>query len=73
MKFIRTEDFNKSAKKLAKKYPSIPKDLDSLFERLEQNPFEGTPLGDNTYKVRLAISAKNKGKSGGASIITCVK
>ena len=73
MKFIRTEDFNKSAKKLAKKYPSIVKDLDSLFERLEQNPFEGTPLGDNTYKVRMSISSKNKGKKGGARVITCVK
>lgn len=73
MIFIATADFNKAVKRLAKKYPSILRDLDSLFEKLEQNPFEGDPLGDNSYKVRMAISSKGKGKSGGARVITCVK
>jgi hypothetical protein len=27
-------------------------------------------LGKNCYKIRLAISAKGKGKSGGARVIT---
>ena len=31
----------------------------------------GDDLGDNTYKVRMAIASKNKGKSGGARVITC--
>lgn len=73
MIFIPTDDFRKAVKRLAKKYPSITRDLDSLFEKLEQNPFEGDPLGDNSYKVRMAISSKGKGKSGGARVITCVK
>lgn len=41
--------------------------------KLTENPFEGSPLGDNIYKVRMAISSKGKGKSGGARVITCVK
>ncbi len=73
MKFIPTESFNKDAKRLAKKYPSIFKDLDALFEKLEQNPYEGKSLGNNTYKVRMAIASKNTGKSGGARVITCVQ
>lgn len=32
----------------------------------------GKPLGKGCYKIRLAIAAKGKGKSGGARIITCV-
>ncbi|MDZ7880865.1 MAG: type II toxin-antitoxin system RelE/ParE family toxin [Saprospiraceae bacterium] len=33
----------------------------------------GKPLGKDCYKIRMAISSKNKGKSGGARVITCVK
>ena len=32
----------------------------------------GTDLGQNIYKIRLSISGTNKGKSGGARIITYV-
>ena len=31
----------------------------------------GDDLGNNIRKVRMAIASKNKGKSGGARIITC--
>ena len=37
------------------------------------NPFIGTSLGKNFYKIRLSIRSKGKGKSGGARVITCVK
>ena len=30
----------------------------------------GTSLGNNTFKVRIAIKSKGKGKSGGARVIT---
>ncbi len=33
----------------------------------------GISLGNNLYKVRLAITSKGKGKSGGARIITYLK
>jgi hypothetical protein len=65
--------FDKQAKRLAKKYPTIKSDLAELFESLETNPNQGTALGNNFYKIRLAISAKGKGKSGGARVITYLK
>lgn len=34
---------------------------------------KGTALGNNFYKIRLAIASKGKGKSGGARIITYIK
>jgi mRNA-degrading endonuclease RelE of RelBE toxin-antitoxin system len=73
MRFERTEDFNKEVKKLAKKYKSILKDLEILFESLDNNPKQGDALGDSCYKVRMPIASKNKGKSAGARVITCVK
>ena len=33
----------------------------------------GTPLGNDIYKIRLAISSKNKGKSGGARVLSFVQ
>jgi len=41
-----------------------------LINSLKENPTMGIPLGNDVYKVRLAIKSKNKGKSGGARIIT---
>jgi hypothetical protein len=73
MIFSRTHDFNHDVKKLAKKYPSIFNDLENLFNDLEANPFQGDALGDNCFKVRLAITSKGKGKSGGARVITCIR
>lgn len=40
------------------------------MERLEQEPEQGTNLGNNCYKIRIAIASKGKGKSGGARVIT---
>ena len=30
----------------------------------------GSPIGRNAYKIRLRIESKNKGKSGGARVIS---
>ncbi|MGC4037134.1 MAG: type II toxin-antitoxin system RelE/ParE family toxin [Chitinophagaceae bacterium] len=68
-----TPEFLSEAKKLSKKYPSLKKDLFALSEQLLLNPKLGSPLGKDVFKVRLAISSKGKGKSGGARVITCVK
>jgi len=37
---------------------------------LKQVPDKGTPIGNECFKIRLAIASKGKGKSGGARIIT---
>jgi len=62
--------FERQFKKLAKKYRSLKTDLESLVADLEKEPSIGTPLGKNCFKVRLSITSKNKGKSGGARVIT---
>jgi hypothetical protein len=64
--------FQRQAKKLVKKFPSLKKELPALIESLESQPRQGTPLGGDCYKIRLSIASKNKGKSGGARVITCV-
>ncbi|WP_371199227.1 hypothetical protein [Flammeovirga sp. OC4] len=65
-------NFKKELKKLAKKYPSIKEDFAKLIEKLEVDPEYGTSLGNNCYKIRMAISSKGKGKSGGSRVITYV-
>jgi mRNA-degrading endonuclease RelE of RelBE toxin-antitoxin system len=72
-KVVSTRVFEQEVKRLAKKYKSLKAEIAVLFEDLEENPAQGTPLGSNCYKIRLAISSKQKGKSGGARVITCVK
>ena len=44
-----------------------------MIDALQENPIIGEPLGKDCYKIRMAIASKNKGKSGGARVITCVK
>jgi|SRR5690606_1718798 len=65
--------FFKDLKKLSKKYSSIKKDMAVLLDSLKKVPDQGTPLGKNCYKIRLAITSKGKGKSGGARIITYIQ
>jgi mRNA-degrading endonuclease RelE of RelBE toxin-antitoxin system len=68
-----TDNFKKEAKRLIKKYPSLKTELAELFTELEENPTAGTPLGNDIYKIRLAVASKNKGKSGGARVLSFVK
>jgi mRNA-degrading endonuclease RelE of RelBE toxin-antitoxin system len=71
-KILPTPAFVRELKKLAKKYISIKEDLKGLIADLSKDPKSGTSLGNNCYKIRLAITSKNKGKSGGARIISYV-
>lgn len=57
-------------KRLAKRYKSLKQDIEKLGYDLLQNPEQGVKLGNNLRKVRLAITSKGKGKSGGARVIT---
>jgi len=65
--------FDKELKRLAKKYPSVKNDFKALVDSLKEEPKQGQPLGKDCYKVRMAITSKEKGKSGGSRVITCVK
>jgi len=46
--------------------------MEALEKDLTDNPRLGTPLGSDSYKIRLSIKSKGKGKSGGARVITHV-
>jgi mRNA-degrading endonuclease RelE of RelBE toxin-antitoxin system len=59
-----------SVKRLAKRYRGLDADLKSFIESLKENPNQGVELFPHVRKIRMAISAKGKGKSGGARIIT---
>jgi mRNA-degrading endonuclease RelE of RelBE toxin-antitoxin system len=68
-----TEFFDKELKYLSKKYPSVKNDFKVLLDSLKEEPRQGQPLGKDCYKIRMAITSKGKGKSGGSRVITCVK
>jgi len=65
--------FDHEMKRLARKYTSLKDEYKVLIEELSENPEKGIPLGNNLYKIRLAIASKGKGKSGGARVITYLK
>jgi len=69
-KFGYILSFAKELKTLCKKYKSLKKDFEALKEEIETNPNIGVLLGEGLRKIRLNISSKNKGKSGGARVIT---
>ncbi len=70
VKIIPSAEFNRRFKRLAKKYRSLALDYLTLSESLKDNPFQGDDLGGGVRKVRMAISSKGKGKSGGARVLT---
>jgi hypothetical protein len=73
-KVLTTSDFERDAKNLLKKCKSLTNELlVDLIASLEEYPVQGTPLGNDCYKIRIAIKSKGKGKSGGARVITCIK
>jgi mRNA-degrading endonuclease RelE of RelBE toxin-antitoxin system len=74
MKFnvVATENFERKVKRLARKYKSIKADLKPVFDQLACTPGLGTSVGNDCFKIRIAIASKGRGKSAGARIITYV-
>ena len=63
-------ELEKELKRLVKHYRSMKDDYASLIKDIKANPTLGTDMGDGIRKVRMAITSKGKGKSGGARVIT---
>ena len=59
--------FDKKLKQYKKKNPLLKRDYSELLNLLETNPSPRTaiPLKDKVYKIRMANSSANKGKSAG--------
>ena len=68
-----TTYFDRQLKRLIRKFPSLKAEYKELVTILKQNPEMGTPVGNNCFKIRLAISSKGKGKSGGARLISHIQ
>jgi mRNA-degrading endonuclease RelE of RelBE toxin-antitoxin system len=71
-KVISIPFFDRQFKRLAKKFPSLKGDFQELVSSLAENPTQGESIGKGSYKIRLSITSKGKGKSGGARVITYV-
>lgn len=67
-----TDRFEKEIRKLLKKFPSLKNEYAEFITTLKNDPLTGTPIGNDCYKIRIAIASKGRGKSGGARIITHV-
>lgn len=67
---ITTANFRREAKPLLKRHRSLKPELGRLVEVLQHDSKHGEPLGQDCYKIRLAIASKSRGKSGGARVIT---
>ena len=65
MNFETTALFRKEAKKLAKKYPLLKRDLNAFIENFDKNHQSAVSIKQNLYKVRIKNSSKNRGKRAG--------
>lgn len=65
--------FKREAKKLSKKYPRFREDLKNFTDSVPKHPTQGKAIGRGCYKIRLALTDKAGGKSGGARVITLVR
>jgi mRNA-degrading endonuclease RelE of RelBE toxin-antitoxin system len=63
-------EFERQAKRLAKKYKSFVNDFALFVSDIKKNPYSGIDLGGGKRKIRMAVASKGKGKSGGMRIIT---
>lgn len=68
--YIPTSEFVLEVKRLGKKYRSLKEDLSKFRDDYASGANVGVDLGGGYRKVRISIKAKNKGKSGGARVIT---
>ena len=59
---IPTHRFEKELKRLAKKFPSLKAEFANLIALIIDDPDTGVYIGNNCYKIRLAIGSKEKAK-----------
>ena len=73
MRVRMSEDFRASYKLLKKRHKSLEADFERLLASLLENPIQGVELAGGVRKVRMAITSKGRGKSGGARVIIRVR
>jgi hypothetical protein len=57
-KVTAVANFQRQAKRLIKKFPSLKQELQGLNNLLADNPIQGDELGNNCYKLRISITQR---------------
>lgn len=65
-----SKSFDREFKRFSKHYASFISDVKRLIEEIKANPQLGIDLGGGVHKIRMQITSKGKGKSGGARVIS---
>ena len=73
MKIRISDEFKASYKRLKKKHQSLEADFEKLLLSLQENPYQGVEILDDIWKIRMNITSKGRGKSGGARVIVRVR
>ena len=73
MKIRISDEFKASYKRLKKKHKSLEADFEKLLLSLQENPHQGVEILDDIWKIRMNITSKGRGKSGGARVIVRVR
>ena len=73
MRVRTSEEFRIAYKRLKKRHKSLQHDFERLLVSLLENPIQGVEIEENVRKIRLAITSKGRGKSGGARVIIRVR
>ena len=72
LEIVEHELYEKSFKKLSKKFKNISKDMNAFLLSVETKNDLGVELKPNIYKVRIANTNKNKGKSAEYRLLTYI-
>ena len=67
---VEQELYKKALKKLSKTYRNIDLDIKEFLKSINTKEDLGIELKSNVFKVRVANSDKNKGKSAGYRLIS---
>lgn len=70
IKVLTIPEFDKSFKRLSRKFHSLKEEYQEFIEKTEIENVQGRSLGNGFYKARLSVKSKGKGKRGGLRIIS---
>jgi mRNA-degrading endonuclease RelE of RelBE toxin-antitoxin system len=70
IKVLTIPEFDKSLKKLSRKFHSLKEEYQEFIEKTERENIQRCSLGNGFYKARLSVKSKGKGKRGGLRIIS---
>lgn len=73
MKIRISDEFKTAYKRLKKKYRSLEADFEALLLSLQREPLQGVEILEDVRKIRMNITSKGRGKSGGARVIVRVR